>query len=65
MTPNQQFLLNAARDAKAYLDRRIAGDLPWGMYEDLTVARSLAEAIKVFEAEQRVEVSVLEFEARR
>lgn len=65
MTPNQRFLLSAAKDAQAYLDRRIEGRLPIGMYEDITIARTLSEAIKVFEAEQRVEVSVLEFEARR
>ena len=65
MTPNQRFLLSAAKDALSYFDRREKGHPPLGMYEDITVARTLSEAIKVFEAEQRVEVSVLEFEARR
>jgi hypothetical protein len=53
MTETQAFLLQAAKDTARYLDDRIQGKILKGMYEDMTAARQLAEAIVLVEAEER------------
>lgn len=56
MTHNQQFLLDAAKDVIAYMDRREKG-LYRGMYDDLRVGRQLQAAVEAVEAEAAKDVA--------
>lgn len=55
MTNAQRYLLNAARDAKAYMDRQAAGLPPKGLFEDLGIGRALAGAIAAVEREEGID----------
>lgn len=57
MTDAQRFLLSAAENARAYFDRKTKGMPPVGMYEDLTIGRTLTEAIDAVWAEEQARAS--------
>lgn len=62
MTKHQEWLLRVARDASDYLNRLNTGRAVKGMYEGITLARTLAAAVEavdndvIHEASKMLEV---------
>ena len=55
MSDAQAFLLSAAREARAYFQRKQNGELQRGMYEEIGIWRTLDAAIEEVEAERAVD----------